>query len=482
MKFLNKLKINIDDFINKHELFNYKTIIRHLDVENLEIAFDDRTFFYYNVKWYNYNKMINDSNSNDFKKFIDYFYSKKNDNVLNFDIYYDFILNEYIKYLNKEKKIPLDSLKDYTLKSSKYCFDFIKYNEEEWKKIPQKQKEEIIKNILKNPEEAVKYATTILKDRLPEYENKLLNFKINDKEVTFYLKNVITKLISDQPSKEDKRMMITRFYKESELFKKALEYYVNNNNYKSFFNFYYWIEEVEDIVLKDENVLRNYLYNTYFSSDRDKREIFTNEIFQQFLKKINKSIIGVFVYYKNVLYSNLKNNPEAAKLLMSDPYFLMKFIAEVYERKKVTFEELEEIFPGYKKIVSKVDDLDIIEMFFYTISKILYQGQNVYSAKKHRKIYDEYKKYLYDNYSGLIKKISKDPNKSLQFALFIQAPFKEGEPSIFSNYESRFRYLSFIKDLGPDLVPDYDRYDFSELDVENEEGEEDVEYNYEDEY
>ena len=86
MKFLNELNITIEHFINK-ELINPELIIKNLKIKDLEINKnkDIRSQIYYNVKWTNYNPIINDSNFNNFKMFLDDTNFKRYQNVLNFD-------------------------------------------------------------------------------------------------------------------------------------------------------------------------------------------------------------------------------------------------------------------------------------------------------------------------------------------------------------------------------------------------------------
>jgi hypothetical protein len=479
MKFLNELNITIEHFINK-ELINPELIIKNLKIKDLEINKnkDIRSQIYYNVRWTNYNPIINDSNFNNFKMFLDDTNFKRYQNVLNFDKYYDFILNEYIKYAHEEKKISLDFLKKYTSKSPKYTLELIKQNPKEL----EKNKKQIEKIILMNLNVAAEYAREVLKDRFPEFEEKISNFKINDPEITFYLKNVIVELISKESSEDNKRKKITKFYNESKLFRTALEHYVNdhNSNYKSFFDFRYWVEEVEDIVIKNENSLRNYIFSTYYSRNKDIKEKFPPQLIKQFLKKINQEPDKIYIYYR-MRFEDLKDNPEAIEVLKTDPNFFTGFISDIFSRKEInTFEEIEKFSPGYQKIVSKADNLEFIEMFFYMISKIIYKGETIYHLKKRSNLYDQYKEYVYNNYPGLVEKISKDPDKAFNFAESIRAPFKEGESAIFSNPTIKLRYLYLIKSLGPKLVPDYDSYEFPQ--EENNQHDDYEDYNdYEDE-
>lgn len=465
MKYIQLLKIDINHYISK--IFFTKNITAdRLIINGTWIEKNTLTYF---STIYSDLAIVNSLNFNEIKNFLDTSDPNEYPNIKNYDFYYDYIATEFINFLKRNSDLKIN-LNDYVLKSSEESYKYFLHNK---KDLSERKKEELKSVIFRNINYKCKYAANILVDRLPQYEKDLLKLDINSDDVNMYLNNVLIYLINANDHLNDKILNFEKFYRESELYRKIVNYRMENDRFASL-KISYRSDILDDLALKYLDSLQSYIESVYLNSGEPIKSI--HEELSNFIKKINKIPKAIHIYYggffntakRKIIY--LPENKEIRETLMTDPDSFTRFIInDIYS---LTFEQIEESFPGYQKVVSKIDSLHLMKDFFGSISYKFFKGIYSPNFKNHSEIYKKLKEYIYDNYPELIEKTSKDGLYSYSFARTIGAPFNEGEKVIFKEKQNRHSYLRFLKnDLGPDLVPDYDRYDFSELDIDDEEEE-----------
>jgi len=462
MKYLRKLQIDFDMFIKKN-FFNQEIEIDDLYLIGIKTDKDIFNYNYFEIKFQNKNA-INDKNLSEIKYFIDNNHSGIK-NINNFSSYYTFITTEYIKYLNETKGIQLSEIKEYVIKSPKYA---LKYLIDNFNTIPEKDLKDYKDIIFSDINYICKYASSILKDIIPEYEKKLNHMDIDSFEPNYYVKNATINIINSQPSLNDKSKKFDEFYEKSLLFRKLLKYNISKDNY-TFFNFDFWNKKFEDLIIRNPRLMGFYIEDNYFdfSGSKEKRENFNSEKLKDLKIRINKDPKLIQNFYvgnrKDSLF--LPSNKHVIDTLMTDPVALIEYICN----NNFNFEKLEEKFPGYKKIIQKADMQSIMMFFVNVIRPIFLKTKNEINYSRDRKLYKKFKDYLYENYPEIIKKIAEKSNDSIYFTEIIGSPFKEGESKIFENENSTKKYLMFLKyTLGKSLVPDYDSYEFDLIGQEEE--------------
>lgn len=469
MKFIKELKINFESFIDQG-FFDVNIKVLYLRVKDIWIEIDGS---YSTYKLESFNKITNDSNYIKIKNFIDRTDTKKFLNIRHYDLHYDFIARDFITYLKNNDVVSLEELEPYKYKSSKYCYDQIADKIKNGIEISNEERKKLEESIFRNVEYKNKYAAFVIRDRLPSYEEQLLKLDLDIDEVTFYLRRVLIFLITSHHDYEKRNITFEKFYKESELFRKLVIFYIQKNEYDRL-KFDFQSDIIEDLIFKyNIESLDYYLEITYFLVPSKTRQY--QEKLEKLVERINKNPKAIIIYYKNKkeILSKPKNKA-IRETLMTDPDSFAYALYNFYF--KLTFEETEELFPGYQKAFSKTNDLKAIQLFFTFLSYKFFKPNEDYDPVRDREIFSEYRKYLYQNYSDLIQKISKDPNQAYYFAWKTGFIFKEGEKAIFSNDTAKISYLSLIKQWGPSLIPDYDRYDFSILNNEEDEFLEDIGY------
>lgn len=468
MKYLERIDIDITAFIKKN-FFNKNINIKTLMIKNTWIEIEGS---YSSYKIESNKQVINFNNINQIKDFIDSVNTDDFSNIKNYDFYYDFIVNEYIDFILKNnQKISEDELNEYKYKTSRNSYLYLLNNLE---KVSKKEKETLEKNIFRNIEYKCKHAVNILKDRLPEYENELLRLKnLSSDDVFFYIKNVLIRLINSYKDYQDKTKVFEKFYKESELLREVLKDRIKENHY-GFFGFKFQSEIIEDLILKENVGLIEYYLDIVFYENDNIPDVYSVYL-KNLVKKINKIPRAIYLYYGNKKQALKKpENKKVRETLLSDPKNFFSFLNNFYS--DLSLEEIEVLFPGYKEKIAKEDDPYIIKDFFSFLQYKFFHKNHDIDPRADRELLSKFKKYLYDNHFQLIKHISKEPIYSYYFAQMIGSTFKEGEPAIFNNKDARMTYLFFLRDsLGPELVPNYDQYDFSELDDFNEEYDNDEE-------
>jgi hypothetical protein len=464
VKFIKELKINLESFIDE-DFFNPNIRVIYLRVKDIWIEIDGS---YSTYKLESFNKITNDSNYNKIKNFVDKANPKKFLNIRHYDLHYDFIARDFITYLKNNNVVSPEELESYKYKSSKYCYDQIVDKIKNGIEISNEERKKLEESIFRNVEYKNKYAAFVINDRLPSYEEQLLKLDLDIDEVSFYLRRVLIFLIISHHDYEKRTITFEKFYGESELFRKLVIFYIQKNEYDRL-RFNFQSDILEDLIFKyNIESLEYYLEITYFDSNRMKNYY---EKLEKIVERINKNPKAIIIYYKNKkeMLSKPKNKA-VRETLMTDPESFAYALYNFYN--KLTFEETEELFPGYQKAFSKTNDLKAIQLFFSFLNYKFFKPNEDFDPKKYQEKFSEYRKYLYDNYMDLIQKISKDPIQSYYFAWKTGFTFKEGEKAIFSNDNSRISYLSLIKEWGPSLIPDYDRYDLSILD--NQEDDDDL--------
>jgi len=456
MKYLKKLEIDFDMFIKKN-FFNKEIQINDLYVIGITTDKDIFNYNYFKIKFKNKN-IINDKNLSEIKYFID-----NNDygikNINNFPFYYGFIITEYIKYLNETKGIELSKIKEYVVKSPEYA---LKYLMDNFNTIPEKDLKHYKDIIFSDINYICKYASSILKDIIPEYEKKLNHMDIDSFEPNYYVNNVTINIINSQPSLNDKSKKFDEFYEKSLLFRKSLKYNISKDNY-TFFKFDFWNKNFEDLIIRNPKLMGFYIEDNYIdnSSSNEKRENFNFERLKDLKIKINKDpkLIQNFYVGNRRRSLFLPDNKHVIDTLMTDPEAFVEYVSDA--NLNVNLEQLEEKFPGYKKLVSKVNPSLSMIFFVNVIRPIFLKTKIEINYSKDRKLYKQFKDYLYENYPEIIKKIAEKRNDAIYFAEIIGSPFKEGESKIFENPMSTKKYLMFLKyTLEKSLVPDYDSYQF----------------------
>lgn len=462
MKFIEELKIDFFHFIQK-DFFIKEIEIKKLTISELMIEYNASDYSSYYVNSYS-KKLINNKNENKIKFFIDNndisFFSKVN----NFSIYYDYVVDSYVDYLKEEKGINISLIKDYIYKSSKHCYEYLKNND-----VSESEKKKLESVIFRNIEYTCRYAVEVVKDRIPQYEELILNDLKSFKHV-FYLKRVLIELINYSSILDENREKFDEFYEKSQIFREQLDYYIRFGNLR-IFDFNFWNETYENLILeKNPELLNNYFEDYYLGYYYKNRKDFNEERLKNLMEKINSNPILICEFYKKRKKGFLlkPENEHIKKILMSDSTQLINFLINVYRNS--TLEKIEEDFPGYQEIIKKEKTLKIILDFFESVIRNIifnYQYFDLTSIDKETK--EKFKKYLYDNYIDVINKISKDAELSYLFAMLIMSPFKEGEKLLLNtDNEFKISYLFLIKDLGPKNVLNYDLYDFSILDNQEE--------------
>jgi hypothetical protein len=465
LKYIQSLKIDINHYISKN-FFTKNITTDHLIIRGTWIERNALTYFF---TIYSDLAIVNSLNFNEIKKFLDTSDPDEYPNIKNYSFYYDYIATQFIDFIKRNNHLKIN-LNDYVLKSSEESYKYFLHNK---KDLSERKKEELKSVIFRNINYKCKYAANILVDRLPQYEKELLKLDINSDDVNMYLNNVLIYLINANHYVNDKILDFEKFYRESELYRKIVNYRMDNNLFASL-KISYRNDTLDDLALKYLDSLQSYIESVYLNSGEPIKSI--HQELSNFIKKINKIPKAIHIYYggffntgkRKIIY--LPENKEIRETLMTDPDSFTRFIInDIYS---LPFEQIEESFPGYQKVVSKIDSLHLMKDFFGSISYKFFKGIYSPNFKNHNEIYKKLKEYIYDNYPELIEKTSKNALYSYYFAHAIGAPFKEGESVILKEKTTRRSYLKFLKnDLGPDLVPDYDRYDFSELDEEYKEEE-----------
>lgn len=467
MKFIKELNITIESFINKN-FFNPNIRIKSLRVRNIWIEVDG-SFSTYKLE--SFNKITNDSNYDKIKNFIDKTDPKKFLNIRHYDFHYDFIVRDFITYLKNNNKVSSEELESYKYKSSKYCYEKILDKIKNKINISNEERKKLEESIFRDVEYKNKYAAFVIGDRLPQYEEQLLKIDLDFDEVSFYFRRVLLFLITVYNDYEKRTITFEKFYRESELLRRLVVFYIQKNEYDRL-RFDFQSDILEDLIF-EHNIesLEYYLDITYFL-DSSKIKNFQEKL-EKLIERINKNPKAIIIYYKNRKEMLSKPKSKAVReVLMTDPGSFSYALYNFYT--KSTLEEVEELFPGYQEVFSNTDDLKAIQMFFTFLYYKFFKHYEDFDPVKDREKFAEYRKYLYDNYNDLIQKISKDSTQSYYFAWKTGFTFKEGEKAIFRNEVNKISYLSLIKEWGPSLIPDYDRYDFSILD--NEEEDDDIGY------
>lgn len=459
MKYIKQIKIDLNTYINKN-FFNKNIIIKYLNISNTWFETDTSNHF---INIHSDIKIINNNNFNQIKNFLDTSNPEEYPNIMNYNFYYDYIATEFVNFIKQNKSLKIN-LNDYILKSSGESYKYLLHNQ---KTLSAARKEELKKVIFTNINYKCKYAAHILMDRLPQYEKELLKLDLDNDNVNIYLNNVLIYLINANHYLKDKIHDFEKFYRESELYRKLVNYRIQNNRFGSL-KISYRSDILDDLALKNVHILEYYLEIAYLNSGEPIKNI--HEELLRFVEKINKNPEAIFIYYGNTKRRILMRpeNSEIRQTLMTDPVSFTRYI--ISDGYSFSYDEIEKYFPGYQKVISKIDNLHLIKDFFNFIQYKFFKNNNNPNFKNHSQTFKQLREYIYNNYSELIEKTSVSGLYSYYFARIIGAPFKEGEPAIFKEKGNRGSYLRFLKDdLGPDLVPDYDHYDFSELDIEEDE-------------
>lgn len=456
MKYIKKLIININQYISK-DFLNKNFSVDQLMINNTWTETNASTYF---ATIYSDQGIVKDNNFNEIKNFLDTSNPDEYPKIRDYDFYHDFISTQFINYIkNKNIKINLDN---YILKSAEESYRYLLHNQ---KTVSFSKKEELIKAIFRNRTYKCKYAAHILQDRLPQYEEELLKLNLGSDIVNMYLKNVLIHLINVYHDLNERTKKFEEFYRKSELYRKLIDFNINEGLFRSL-KISHRSDILDDLALKHTKILESYLEEAYLNSGEPIKSI--HQELSKFVEKINKVPEAIVIYYRDRSKKRILHLPENKKIietLMTDPDAFTRFIiGDIY---MLSLEKIEELFPDYKKVVSKIDDLILIKDFFTAIQHVFFKGNRNINFKADHETFKKLREYIYNNYSELIEKTSKSALYSYYFACIMGAPFKEGEPVIFKETSSYYSYLRFLKDdLGPDLVPDYDRYDFSELDKE----------------
>ena len=344
MKFIKEIKIQFSNFI-KEDFFDKNLEIENLKIEDLYVEIEG-SYASYSLNKASNKKIINDNNINEIKGFIDRINPKDFSNISKYNLYYDFVVEQFIDELKKRKDENSKKLiLKYLYKSSKYSYQKLLNDNDE---LSESEKEKLKDSIFNNLEQKCKYAAHILNDRLPDYEKKLLTFDLNVEseydEACFYLRNVLTFLINSHHDDQDRIKHFEKFYRESELYRKLVSYFIEKN-YFSFLKLNIACDILDDLAIKNTNMLPYYLEKTYLEWGNSD---FYEDQLKKFTKKINQNPKAIYVYYglEKQKFKSPENN-FARKKLMSDPELFTSFIINHYSN--LGSIELEKKFTRKKK-------------------------------------------------------------------------------------------------------------------------------------
>ena len=462
MKFIHKIILDINRFIKKDFLK------KDLSVKSIQII---DTWFEIDaanhaIQLYSTKKIIDLNNYQEIKNYLDSINPEDYSNINNYNFYYDFIMENFYDFVEKNPQLKINK-DDYFLKSAENVYKHVLKNRN---LLSNDEKEQFRKIMFRNINYKCKYAVHILKDRLVDYEKELLkmDFLDNDK-INIYFNQVLISLINYHHDLNERTKKFEKIYRESKLYRKLIHDRIKRNRYSSL-KIIHRSDILDDLALKHPDMLEYYLDHSYFDSGKP---VGYTESLKGFINRINKNPKAIYAFYGVTRARNLllPENKEVRETLMTDPETFTKFLMNSIYR--TPLESIDEYFPNYQKVISKLKDITMIRDFFSFLQKKIFKNNYDLDFKKDHKSFAFLKEYIYNNYPELIERISKNAVYSYYVARIIGSPFKEAEPTIFSDKGVRFSYLTFLKnDLGRDLVPNYNDYDFSILDEENEEQDE----------
>jgi len=474
MKYIKELLIDVDLFIKK-DFFN-KVKINELSIPQIHDSPPKELRKIINENLDNYKKYIKETNPDDYQ------------NVNDYDKVYDTIVERFLdqKYVTraeaqrsfltdddlqtKEKIYYLEYLDPLFFKSSKYAFLLLQS-----RKLFSKDK--LDPNIVKKLEKAIlvdinlstEYAEKILKNRWEELELRIFEKGESENFLNYF--NVVLKKFFK--SNNDSSKKFDEIYKESEIFRKFINHPIMISKVLSFFEF--WNPTIDKILIKSPQSYLDYFFNLrYRNSDN----------FDFMIKNIMQDPKKIAIYYSGdsprgvYIAAELPSDPnEKQKIfdaLSQNPKQLFSFVKNRYDDDKSILKD----FPNFVADASKIEkgyDYLIFNFlqrtFLERISKITdIQYWDDYKVddyiNNYKKQFGEVREYMYKTYKPFLEKISKNKFYAAKYSNFTLYPFpiKEGEQGILNDFFERGGYLSMIKKLGPELVPNYDDYDFSILD------------------
>jgi hypothetical protein len=476
MKYINKLNIDINNFIKKDFLKKIK--IDELSVTEVYSFLPDK-----------FKKIINE-NVDDYKKYIEETDLNDYQSINGYDKFYDFIVEKFLdqKYLTKseaqrsfltgddfeteEKIYYLKYLDPLFFKSSKYAFLFLerkKYFSED--KLDPNIVKKLEKVILTNLDLSNEYAKKILKNRWEELELIIFQ-KGESKDFRDYFNNILQDFFKydKDPSKK-----FDEIYKQSEIFRNFINHPIMISDLLSLFNF--WNPTIDKILIKSAESYLDYFLNLIYSN-------FNNPEFMK--KNIMKDPKKIAIYYSetsrgisavNELPSDIEERQKIFDALSQYPEQLLKFVKNKYENDEDIFKD----FPNFVSNASKVNEQVHYMIYNFLertvlerirkITDIFYWNQNKVDdyINNYQQQFKQVREYMYKTYKPFIEIISKNRIHSNAYANFTLYPFpiKEGEQRILNDFFERGSYLLLIKKLGPSIVPNYDSYDLSNLPIED---------------
>jgi hypothetical protein len=450
MIYIEKLILDPESFIKKDLLINIK--INELTIKQIDegINYDSKKF------------KINNENIEDYKKYIENNDPKDFKNIKGYDLYYNFIVEKILDemFLSKDennyKVYDLSKLDPLFFKSPKYAFLYIESKINNKEELDSKTIKKLEKALLQDFKQAEKYARGILKNRWEELELKIMDQDDPKffQDYNYALISIFMEIHDNSKEPDSNSKKFDEFYNKSSVFKDFINHPLTIKNGLSSFDF--WNPNIDRILEKFPESYIEYYYSIHKSND-----------FERNLLKMKENIMKdpekIAIYYADPSHKvNLpQDRVKKQKIfdaLSQHPNHLIFF---AYNRYKENDNDIFKYFPNFINDAIKSKD---IHMFYYFLSIII--TKKIDKNEKMKEIRD----YMYQTYKPFIEKIGNNPYYALKYVQLTNYPFpiKEGEEKILNSMLQKRDYLFIIKNLGPSVVPNYNDYDFSILNQEDE--------------